>query len=296
MDWDKLRIFRTVALAGSFTAAGRELNLSQSSISRQVSNLEDQLGVSLFHRHSRGLAPTEHGDLLLETAQEIYSRMSLTEAAISEGRDTPRGQLIVTAPVTFASIWLAPRLGEFRKNYPEIDVILLASDAPLDLSMREADVAIRIGPLRQPDLIQRHLMKFHHHIYASPQYLEANGKVESVKDLSQHQIIVYNRGPLTPIIDPFWMLQLSGNIERSTKAALEVNNIYCMVQAVESGLGIAGLPDYSVQDHTRLKRVLPDIEGPEIDSFFVYPEELKHSKRVNVFRDFLIEQLANWLY
>ena len=296
MDWDKLRVFRAVAAAGSFTGAGKELKLSQSSVSRQIAALEEQLGVALFHRHSRGLVLTEQGESLYETAHDVFSKLALAEAAISEGRDTPSGQLVVTATVTFASIWLAPRIKVFRDLYPDIDLTLLASDDALDLSMREADIAIRIGPLSQPDLIQRHLMKFHHHIYASPEYLEEHGPLETLDDLWDHQLIVYNKGPLTGLINPFWMTELSALSNRVPHAALEVNNIFCMVQAVESGLGIAGLPDYSVHDHARVVRVLPHVEGPTIDTFFVYPEELRHSKRIAVFRDFLLQQLADWRY
>jgi len=296
MDWDKLRVFRAVAAAGSFTSAGRELQLGQSSVSRHISGLEEQLGVALFHRHSRGLILTEQGESLFETAQDVYSKLMLAEAAISEGRDTPSGRLVVTATVTFASIWLAPRLRAFRELYPEIDLTLLAADDAKDLSMREADIAIRIGPLSQPDLIQRHLMKFHHHIYASPSYLEEHGPIEKIEDLWNHQLIVYNKGPLTGLIHPFWMTDLAGSAAAAPQPVLEVNNIYCMVQAVESGLGVAGLPDYSVHDHARVVRILPEFEGPAIDTYFVYPEELRHSKRIAVFRDFLLQQLADWRY
>ena len=296
MDWDKLRIFRAVAIAGSFTAAGKELYLGHSSISRQIAGLEQQIGAPLFHRHSRGLTLTEQGDLLFETAQEIFLKTSRMESAILESRNKPEGQLIITATVTFASIWLAPRLRFFRELYPDIHVTLLANDTSLDLNMRQADVAVRIGPLQQPNLIQRHLMKFHHHIYASPKYLDEHGPITKIEDLTKHQIIVYNNGPLTPMIDPFWMLKLSGNLKDKPKTALEVNNIYCMVQAVESGLGIAGLPDYSVHNHARIVRVLPNIEGPKIDTYFVYSEELRNSKRINVFKNFLLKQLADWQY
>ena len=296
IDWDKLRVFHAVAAAGSFTGAGRELKLSQSSVSRQIAGLEEQLGVALFHRHSRGLVLTEQGEALSQTAHDVFSKLALAEAAISEGRDTPSGQLVVTATVTFASIWLAPRLKAFRDQYPEIDLTLLASDGALDLSMREADIAVRIGQLSQPDLIQRHLMKFHHHVYASPEYLEQHGPLETVEDLLDHQLIIYNKGPLADLINPMWVPELAGARNRSPKPALEVNNVFCMVQAVESGLGVAGLPDYSVHDHARVVRVLPDVEGPTIDTYFVYPEELRHSKRIAVFRDFLLQQLADWRY
>jgi DNA-binding transcriptional LysR family regulator len=158
MDWDKLRIFHAVAEAGSFTHAGEVLNLSQSAVSRQISSLEESLNVALFHRHARGLILTEQGELLYRTAHEVFSKLAMAEAQLAESKDRPKGQLKVTATQAFGSSWLTPVLLEFIDLYPDVEVDLLLEDRELDLSMREADVAIRMAPPRQPELIQRHLM------------------------------------------------------------------------------------------------------------------------------------------
>ena len=110
MDWDKLRVFHAVAEAGSFTHAGDTLNLSQSAVSRQISALEEALQVPLFHRHARGLILTEQGEALNRTVREVFAKLAMTEALLTESKEKPAGRLKVTTTVAFGSIWLAPRL------------------------------------------------------------------------------------------------------------------------------------------------------------------------------------------
>ena len=113
IDWDKLRVFHAVAEAGSFTHAGDTLNLSQSAVSRQISALEEALQVPLFHRHARGLILTEQGEALNRTVREVFAKLAITEALLTESKEKPAGRLKVTTTVAFGSIWLAPRLHEF---------------------------------------------------------------------------------------------------------------------------------------------------------------------------------------
>ena len=191
MDWDKLRVFHAVAEAGSFTHAGESLNLSQSAVSRQISALEESLSVPLFHRHARGLILTEQGELLFRTARDVFSKLSMAEGLISESKDRPKGPLKITSSVAFGSSWLTPRIREFLDLYPEIQVSLVVDDAELDLSMREADVAIRMAPPRQPDLIQRHLVSVQVHLYAAADYIKKHGMPQKPEDLYKHRVIVF---------------------------------------------------------------------------------------------------------
>jgi DNA-binding transcriptional LysR family regulator len=292
MDWDKLRIFHAVAEAGSFTHAGESLNLSQSAVSRQISALEESLNTALFHRHARGLILTEQGELLYRTAHEVFAKLAMAEAQLAESKDRPKGRLTVTATVALGSTWLAPRMGEFLDVYPDVGVDLLLEDRELDLSMREADVAIRMAPPRQPGLIQRHLMSVRIHAYASAAYLQKFGGPSRAEDLDQHKIIVYSEEARGPLPGVSWLLQVGASKDRPRRPVLSVNNIYAIQRAVQSGIGIAALPSYMSQDVQQLVRVLPDLEGPRIDAFFVYPEELRNSKRIQVFRDFLIRKVA----
>ena len=296
MDWDKLRVFHAVAEAGSFTHAGETLNLSQSAVSRQVSGLEESLNVSLFHRHARGLILTEQGEMLFRTAHDVFNKLSIAEQRIVDSKISPEGPLRITTTVAFGSVWLTSRMHEFLKLYPGIEVSLVLSDDDLDLSMREADVAVRMGTPTQPDLIQRHLMTVHSHIYAAPGYLAEHGPIESADDLLEQSIIIYGEGPLSAIASPNWLLNRSGEAEARHRVVLETNNIYCILQAVESGLGISALPDYVARDRPTIRQILPDLQGPSFDAYLVYAEELRHTKRIGVFRDFLLSQVAAWNY
>ena len=115
MDWDKLRVFHAVAEAGSFTHAGDTLNLSQSAVSRQISALEEALQVPLFHRHARGLILTEQGEALNRTVREVFAKLAVTEALLTESKEKPAGRLKVTTTVGFGASWLAPRLQDFPR-------------------------------------------------------------------------------------------------------------------------------------------------------------------------------------
>jgi len=292
MDWDKLRIFHAVAEAGSFTHAGEALNLSQSAVSRQISALEESVSVPLFHRHARGLILTEQGELLYRTAHEVFAKLAMAEAQLSESKDRPKGQLKVTTTVALGSTWLTPRMGEFLEVYPDVTVDLLLDDRELDLSMREADVAIRMAPPRQPELIQRHLMTVHMHVYAAPTYIKRYGLPKSAEELDNHKVIVYGEETLPPVPDTNWLLRLGVKGEGRRRPCLTVNNVYAIQRAAEAGLGLAALPEFIVLGNSNLVRVLPEIEGPRIDAYFVYPEELRNSKRIQVFRDFLLRKVA----
>ena len=191
MDWDKLRVFHAVAEAGSFTHAGEALNLSQSAVSRQVSSLEEDLGVQLFHRHARGLILTEQGEILSDTANDVTEQLQLVQAAIADSKEKPTGELRVTSTVGFGSTWLTPRIHEFLHAYPEIRLSIICDDRELDLGMREADVAIRITEPTQPDLVKKRLFTVHTHVYAAPEYLERHGEPRTVGELDEHAIIAY---------------------------------------------------------------------------------------------------------
>jgi DNA-binding transcriptional LysR family regulator len=289
VDWDRLRVFRAVAESGSFTRAGRRLNLSQSAVSRQISALEESLKISLFHRHARGLVLTEQGEELYAVVQEMTDRLSLALARINESRERPEGPLKITTTVTFGSAWLTARLNQFHLKYPEISVSLILSDAAdLDLSSRQADMAIRFQSQTQPNLIQRRLMRFRYHLFASKDYLKRHGVPLEPQDLDKHELIVYGEDVPQPMRNMNWILDLGAREKR--KPALRVNSVYGIYRAVKSGLGIAALPYYLSDESSELVEVLPEVEGPTAEAYIVYPEELRHSKRIAVLRDFLIQQ------
>ena len=291
IDWDKLRVFHAVAEAGSFTHAGEALNLSQSAVSRQISALEEALQVPLFHRHARGLILTEQGETLNRTVREVFAKLAMTEALLTESKEKPTGRLKVTTTVAFGSTWLAPRIKAFLDRYPEITMSVVLDDQDLDLAMREADVAIRMHPPRQPDLIQRHLMTMSWVVVAAPEYLKSAGVPERAEDLDQHRLLVFG-GHHPPVPNINWLLDAGSRAGAPRRPVLEMNSLFGLLFAVRSGLGIAALPDYMVEHETGLIRLLPDLKAPKVEAYFVYPEELRNSKRVAVFRDFLLAELA----
>lgn len=291
LDWDKLRIFHAVAEAGSFTHAANSLNLSQSAVSRQISALEDSLGQSLFHRHARGLILTEQGDLLFKTVHEVFAKLNNVEDMLTETKDNPQGALRLTTTVAFGSVWLTPRLKEFIRAYPKIDVSLRLDDRDLNLAMREADIAIRFHEPREPDLVQRHLGTLAVMMFASPEYLKERGTPKSFADLANHDIVIFGEGVL-PYDSIHWLPEEMARQNLSPRIALRVNNIYGIYRAVRSGLGIGMLPEYFDTPAVQLARVLPELAGPPVDGYFVYPEELRNSARVAVFRDYLVREIA----
>jgi len=294
MDWDKLRVFHAVAEAGSFTHAGDTLNLSQSAVSRQISALEEALQVPLFHRHARGLILTEQGEALNRTVREVFAKLAMTEALLTESKERPAGRLKVTTTVAFGATWLAPRLQGFLDAYPDVTMTLLLDDTELDLAMREADVAIRMHAPKQPDLVQRHLMTITWQIVASPDYIKKHGTPRGLDDLDDHRLILFgDYNP--PVPDINWLAEMDRRTGAPRRAVLEVNNLQAMLQAVRTGLGVAALPHYmAAEANGQLVQLLPDVKPPKVDVFFVYPEELRNSKRVAVFRDFLLARLADF--
>lgn len=297
LDWDRIRIFYGVAEAGSFTRAAESLNLSQSAISRQIGALEEELGSALFHRHARGLILTEQGEVLLESAREIASKLAATESMLSETKAAPSGHLRINATQGFGSFWLPSHLKEFLDLYPDITLSLLVLDEELDLSMRAADVAIRVTSPRQADLIQKRLRTAHTHLYASEDYLADAPPLDFADDLDRHRLIAYGTDttPPPPVPSLNWVL-MAGRDEEDPRpprrAALAVNNVYGMLRAAQQGAGVASLPDYLGSGSRRLVRVLPQLEGPSFELYFVYPEEMRASKRISVFRDFLLRKMA----
>ncbi len=290
MDWDKLRVFHAVAEAGSFTHAGDTLNLSQSAVSRQISALEEALQVPLFHRHARGLILTEQGESLNRTVREVFAKLAMTEALLTESKEKPTGRLKVTTTSGFGALWLVPRLRSFLDAYPDITMTLLLDDSDLDLAMREADVAIRLHPPKQPELVQRHLMTAQYAVCASPEYLKANGTPQRPEELDDHRLITFGEYHM-PVPDINWLIEVGRRAGRPRRAVLEVNSIHAMTLAIRSGLGIGALPDFLGSHLDGLTRLLPELKAPKIEAFFVYPEELRTSKRVAVFRDFLLARL-----
>ncbi len=288
MDWDKLRIFHAVADAGSLTHAGEQLHLSQSAVSRQIRALEESLSTTLFHRHARGLILTEQGELLHDATSAMSKRLETASARIRDSEEEVFGELRVTTTTGFGSLWLAPRLPALYAKYPDLKIDLILDERVLDLPMREADVAIRMKEPSQADLIRRRMMGVNMRLYASPDYLAQRGTPETLENLSQHRLICQNVTSAQVSAGATLVREL---LSFDIPSTLTVNNYFGVLQAVIAGLGIGVLPDYVIEDFPAIVRVLPNVESGEIPVFLAYPEELRSSKRVSAFRDFVTEEI-----
>lgn len=294
MDWDKLRIFHAAAQAGSFTRAGEALGLSQSAVSRQVSALEQNLEVPLFHRHARGLILTEQGDVLFRTVQDVMAKLEAARLRLTDSREKPHGELRITTTFGIGTNWLAPRLGQFLELYPDIRLKVLLTDEELDLAMREADVALRLREPQQPDLIRRRLFTVHYHLYASADYLKRHDQPQTLEDLDSHRLLAYAVTGASFLDDLNALLYTGRDAKNPREAALSVNNITALQRATEAGVGIAVLPDYLNIPGKGLVQLLPHAVMPALECYLVYPEEMKNVARVQVFRDFLVSSAQRW--
>lgn len=290
MDWDKLRIFHAVADAGSLTHAGDTLHLSQSAVSRQIRALEDSLGTTLFHRHARGLILTEQGELLFDATSSMVRKLDTTSARIRDSEEHVYGELKLTTTTGFGTLWLVPRLAKLYDRYPDLKIDLILEERVLDLPMREADVAIRMKEPNQQDLIRRRLLNIRMRLYATEAYLAKAGTPRTLEDLSRHRILCQN--PSTPQVSAGTVLTKM-ILGQNTPSTLLVNSYFGVLQAVLNDVGIGILPDYVAPDFKDLVRVLPDVESTDVPVFLAFPEELRASRRVSAFRDFVLEEIQS---
>jgi DNA-binding transcriptional LysR family regulator len=294
MDWDKLRIFHAAAEAGSFTHAGEQLHMSQSAVSRQISSLEADLKVTLFHRHARGLVLTEQGELLHRTVIDVFAKLQTVETLLSDTTSKPSGELRVTAPIGFGTVWITARLREFTDLYPDIRIELILNDDQVDIGMRAADVAIWTREPEQEDLIRRPLFQSRVRAFASAQYIRRFGTPLSLADLDKHRIIAYSGLPAQHLDAMSWIETAGRDGLGPREATLRVNSVVAIKYAIRAGIGIGMIPDYMTEDQTDLVPVLSDIEQPTLNMVFAYPEELKTSKKVHLLRDFLVSKARAW--
>ncbi len=296
MYLDKLKIFHTVSEACIFTNASKILNFSQSAISRQIQSLEKDLKINLFERHARGLVLTSNGEYLFKTANDVISKLKEVESNLSEEKNQIKGKLIVTTVVSFGTTWLTPRIKEFMDLHPEIEIELIFSDKELDLATRQADVAIRMRRPKQLNLIQKKFVNFNYHIYGSNEYLQKNGYPKNLKDLDKHKFITYGKGAPSPVYNPDWVLKVGSKEGKKRKSLMKVNSVYGLLLAVQSGVGLAALPDYITYNISGLTKVLPDETGKPTETHFVYPASLKDNARLIAFRNFLFSKVNEWKF
>jgi len=291
VDWDRLRVFHAVAEAGSITHAGETLHLSQPAVSRQIQSLEAAMGATLFHRHPRGLLLTSEGEILYEATQEITAQLNASTVRLRDNREGVHGPLLVTTTLGFGIKWLTPRLPKLLALHPGLSIELLLTEEVLDLPMRQADVAIRMRAPRQADVIGRKLWSMRVGLYASRTYLNQRGTPLTVEELADHDLIIYSDKAPQPSYEIDWLFR-EGVGGANLRPRVTMSTQFAVLEAVRHGTGIGIIPEYLTENDDSLCRILPDCVGPEIEPHLVYASEMKSSKRVSVFRAFLLDELG----
>lgn len=292
LDWNKFKLFHYVAKSGSFTAASQTLNLSQSAISRSMQALEHQIKVKLFERLPRGFVLTKQGESLLKATDKAFEVFSQAEMIMLEEEEEPQGTLKIATTMAIATVWIIPYLRDFLKLYPKIRLSIIGNDEELDLKTREADVSIRPFIENHPELIQDLLCVFHLKLYASQEYLNTYGIPRNPRDLDNHKLIVFGYDATNPYNDINWPLKMGLPSGSLRTPYLCINTSAGMRQAAEDGHGIIALAaEYPGLEKSGLIEVLPEEEKPVIPIYYVYPENLKNSKRVKALGEYLTEKL-----
>lgn len=306
-DLNAMRVFLAAARLGSFSKAGRQLELAPSSVSRQISQFEDSLGARLFTRTTRNLTLTGAGELLATRAQRIITELDEARDAVRDFDAAPRGVLRTTAPVAFGRVHVAPAILAFLERYPEISVEFGHTDRVVDLVEEGVDVAIRIGKLPDSSLVARRLAPMRRRIYASPEYLERRGQPLSPADLEQHDCLTFRLNEAGAI----WRhgadeWQLEGpdgtSFQVPVRGPLKASSADVLVRAAAAGFGLILVLDWLVDHHVaagRLVSVLDDYrvanQAGEGAIYAVYPSGRYVSVKVRVFVDHMAEYFAKAL-
>ena len=286
--------FAAVVEAGSFTAAANNLGQSKSSISKQISRLEDRLGARLLNRTTRKLSLTDVGQDYYERCRRIVEEAEEAELAVTTLQECPRGLLRISSSHSFGNRHISPLLPEFMKRYPDISLEVHLSGQMVDLVEQGIDVAIRVGSLRDSSLIARKLADVRLAIAATPEYWDRHGRPSHPRDLSSHNCFTYAyaQSPRS------WYFQDKDGQDLwvPVQGNLHGNSGDMTLEAALAGLGVAALPTFfcpEAYEDGRLETVLEDYYSPPMGVYAVYPHSRHLSTKVRVLVDFLVEHLKN---
>ncbi len=279
-----LEIFARVVTAGSMSAAGRELDLSPAVVSKRISHLETRLGTRLFHRTTRQLQLTETGRGFYERVVHILATVQEAEAFVSSGHQRAGGTLKITAPTGFSRMHIAPYLGKFLKQYPDLSIEIIATDHILDIVREGIDVAIRISELDDSSMVAKKLAPCRRIFCATPEYLKEHGVPKTLADLSKHKILAENNAT--------WRVQgPEGVVSLKLSGEIKTNSSEIVHQALIAGCGVALRATWQIRDELlgkKLVHILPQYrEAPGVAVYAVYPDKQYIPARLRVFVDFL---------
>lgn len=293
LDLDLLTTFAKVAERASVTAAARDLNLSKATVSKQIAELEQKLGVLLFARTTRLFSLTDAGQRAYARAQRIMEEAAALADEARETREVPRGNLKIAAPQAFARLWLADLLPEFIRAYPEISLEFGVDERTVDMVADNFDVAIRIGTMPDSSFLARKLAPVRLLTVAAPAYWQERGKPRRPEDLAMHCCFRYTN---TPNHSLWRYVDGEGNDLRvRVQGPITINGGEIEMPALREGLGVAYLPDFLVCEDLRagrLERALEDWRSPELTLHLLSPPGRGKPKRLEVFADFMVKKFG----
>jgi DNA-binding transcriptional LysR family regulator len=286
MDWDNIRFFLSVARAGQFLAAARQLRVDHGTVSRRIGALESSLGVRLFDRQTTGCLLTAAGERLYESAEDVEAQLLRAQGDLSQSDVELSGTVRIAAPDGFTALFLCPRIGKLKASYPSLTIQLVPISRTFSLSKREADLAITIARPEQGRLAARKLVDYSLHFYAAKDYLAACGMPQTTADLTRHRLVTYVQDLV--FADQFnFMPELYG----PGYSRLECASAIGQLMAVRSGAGIGILHDYAAHPDPQLRMVLPDIVF-ERSYWMMTHIDMRRLSRVRAISDFIIEEVG----
>ncbi len=289
--WDRIEAFVEVVRQGTFAAAARQLKVSNSHVSRLVSQLENQLGAALLYRTTRQIHLTEEGRLYYARCRDLFDGFREAEAAISDLQDGPHGRLTLTSSTTFGERFIAPLVNDFLRLHPRLEVRLHFTNRQVDIIDEGYDIAIRMGKLEDSTLIARRLCERREYVVGSPAYFAHISQPHALAELSRHRCLVGSRD--------HWRFDVGGvRREVRVQGPWQANSGPALLDATLKGLGLAQLPDYYVEEHLAsgaLVSVLDAYRHGDTAVWGVYPRHRQRSPRVHRFLDYLAAHLAEAL-
>lgn len=297
MNLQTLQLVALVAQRGSFALAAKERDLDPSIVSRAIAGLEEELGIRLFQRTTRRMSLTEAGDLYLRRIEPLIEEMERARVEALDVSAAPAGTLRISASVSFGQSMIVPLLPAFRHRYPDLKVEGIFTDANLDLVSERIDLAVRLAPIIEGDLIATRLRNTQYRVVASPAYLADAPPVTKPSELGRHRVLLFT---LRAFRSRWIFRDRAGQIEEvSIEGDITLSPAGSLRDAVLLGLGIALLPNWLVDEHIatgRLVRLLPDLDvtATTFDTavWLVYPSRAYLPNKVRVMIDFLKESLG----
>jgi len=279
MQWDDLRFFLAVARAGSLSAAALELSVNYTTVSRRLDALQRRLGAKLLRRTPDGLALTPAGESAIALCERMEGTATELERRVAGKDRAPAGLVSVTATETFASRFIIPALGLLRVKHPEIEIELIPDHRRLDLSRRQADLAIRNLKPDDTRLVCRRIGEFDLSLYASDRYLSQHGKPRRGEGLAQHELVVWT------YILPVRRSQFMGESTDGARISFRSNSTSALLRAVAEGFGIGLLPCYLADNEPGLVRLWPEVPCTKQPLWLIHHEDLRRVARIKIVAD-----------